>query len=215
MDFFEDMSTPEKLICTRATELKVPVNGVLELTPLCNMNCDMCYVRLSPEELNKQGRLRTVEEWLALAEEMQEVGVMFILLTGGEPLLYPGFKKLYLKLKKMGMILTINTNGTLLDEEWADFFAENIPRRINITLYGPDRETYDKLCHYPDGFDRAIHAIKLLKDRGVSVKINGSLTSANRKDREALVHLADELDTYMKIDTYMYPASRERKMPFN
>ena len=36
----------------------------------------------------------------------------------------------------MGMILTINTNGTLIDETWADFFAQHPPRRINITLYG-------------------------------------------------------------------------------
>ena len=42
---------------------------------------------------------------------------------GGGPLLVPGFKELYLALKAEGMVLTLNTNGTLLDEPWADFFA--------------------------------------------------------------------------------------------
>lgn len=46
----------------------------------------------------------------------------------------PGFKELYLALKAEGMVLTLNTNGTLLDEQWADFFTRHKPRRVNITL---------------------------------------------------------------------------------
>ena len=76
------------------------------------------------------------------------------LLTGGEPLLFPGFKELYIELQKMGMILTINTNGTLIDEEWADFFQKYKPRRMNITLYGADDQAYEQLCHYPGGFQK-------------------------------------------------------------
>lgn len=90
-----------------------------------------------------------MEEWIDLAKQMADAGVLFLLLTGGEPLLFPGFKKLYMELKNLGMILTINTNGTLIDEEWADFFAKNRPRRINITLYGSDDTAYETLCHYP------------------------------------------------------------------
>lgn len=56
-----------------------------------------------------------------------KAGTLFLLLTGGEPLLFPDFKTLYLELRNMGMILTINTNGTLLGESWADFFAEYRP----------------------------------------------------------------------------------------
>ena len=65
----------------------------------------------------------------------------------------------------MGMILTINTNGTLLGESWADFFAEYRPRRINITLYGADAASYNRLCHYPQGFDQTVRAIRLLRER--------------------------------------------------
>ena len=64
----------------------------------------------------------------------------------------------------MGMILTLNTNGTLINEEWAEFFAKNKPRRINITLYGSKNETYENLCHMKDGFDKTIRGIELLKN---------------------------------------------------
>lgn len=215
MESLEDLSYPEKRLCEKATALNIPINGTFELTPLCNMNCDMCFVRLNADEMHKQGRLRTVDEWLRVANEMKNEGVIFILLTGGEPLLYPDFKKLYLELRKMGMIVTINTNGTLIDEEWADFFAQNLPRRINITLYGTSRDQYTHLCHYSDGYEKALHAIQLLNKRNVPVKMNGSLTAINKENRFELVELAKSMNTYLKIDTYMYPVERERNKPFN
>ena len=128
------------------------------------MNCDMCYVRLSPSEMELKAA-SALEEWLHVAEEMKMLELCFCCFTGGEPLLYPEFKQLYLKLKDMGFVITINTNGTLIDEAWADFFGEYKPRRINITLYGADNQAYRELCHYPGGFDKVMHAVKLLKER--------------------------------------------------
>lgn len=151
MEPLEGATTVERMLLAQAKRSCTPANGSIELLPLCNMNCDMCYVRLSREEMECQGRMRTAEEWLEIGRQMKKAGVLFLLLTGGEPFLYPDFKRLYLGLKQMGMILTINTNGTLIDEELADFFAKNKPRRINITLYGTDEETYINLCHYPKG----------------------------------------------------------------
>lgn len=210
-----EIDTLEKYLIGNAYAQGVPISGSLELLPLCNMNCDMCYVRLSRSEMEQQGRLRTPEEWLDIGEQMQQSGVLFLQLTGGEPLLYSGFKEVYLGLKKMGLILTLNTNGTLLDETWADFFAQNPPRRINITLYGTDSSAYQQLCHYTPGFDSAIRAIQLLKERGIDVKINGSLVKANLQDAKKLLDIAEKLDVPINIDTYMYPATRERNKPFN
>nr|WP_294495608.1 radical SAM protein [uncultured Mediterraneibacter sp.] len=210
MEELEYNGNVEQYLCEKATINHVPINAILELTPLCNMNCDMCFVRLSQEEMKQKGRLRSTEEWISLGKEMQKAGTMFVLLTGGEPLLYPGFKEIYVALKKMGMILTLNTNGTLIDERWADFFAKYLPRRINITLYGKDEDTYGELCHYPDGYKKALNAIKLLQERKIDVKINGSITPANVNDIDALTAIADKTGAVWKFDTYMYPASRER-----
>lgn len=207
--------TFEKYLNEKAFQTHTPLNACLELLPLCNMNCDMCFVRLSPEEMAEQGHLRTGKEWIALAEQMQKAGTLFVSLTGGEPLLYPDFKEVYLGLRSLGMIITINTNGTLIDEKWADFFAKNKPRRINITLYGADDEAYRKLCHYPNGFEKTLRGIWLLRTHGIDVKINGSIVKANHNDLRALVDFAKKLDTAVVIETYMMPATRERTQPYN
>lgn len=215
MEALEGATALEKSLLNQAALKRVPINGVLELLPLCNMNCDMCYVRLSREEMEKQGRLRTADEWLEIAKEMQKQGLLFLLLTGGEPLLYPGFKYLYTELQKLGIILTVNSNGTLINEEWAEFFGKHRPRRINITLYGADEKAYQELCHYPEGFGKTINAIRLLRAQGVDVKISGSLTKLNGKDVERMVAIGNDLDVPVRIDTYMMPAVRERNKPYN
>ena len=215
MEPIEGFSTVERMLLNEASKNKIPMNGSLELLPLCNMNCDMCYVRLSREEMEAQGRLRTADEWLMVASQMQKAGVLFLLLTGGEPFLFPEFRKLYLGLKKLGMILTINTNGTLIDEELAEFLGQNKPRRVNVTLYGSDDSAYQDLCHYPGGFDKALKGIQLLKQYGVDVKVSSSLTKTNQGDMEDIINLGNKLDIPVRVDTYMLPATRERNKPYN
>lgn len=215
MEPLDSATTVERQILARAGRTRTPANGSIELLPLCNMNCDMCYVRLSREEMERQGRLRTADEWLEVGRQMKEAGVLFLLLTGGEPFLYPEFRRLYLGLREMGMILTINTNGTLIDEDLAEFFGKHKPRRVNITLYGTDEETYERLCHYPGGYEKTLRGIRLLREQGVDVKVGGSLTRANRADLDKLLNMEKELGVPVRVDTYMMPATRERKMPYN
>ena len=215
MEPLEGATTVERMLLDQAKRTRTPANGSIELLPLCNMNCDMCYVRLSREEMEAKGRLRTADEWLEIGRQMKDVGVLFLLLTGGEPFLYPDFRRLYLELRKMGMIITINTNGTLIDEDLAEFFGKYKPRRVNITLYGTDEETYDKLCHYPGGYEKTLRGIRLLREQGVDVKVGGSLARANQDDLDKLLDIGEELDIPVRVDTYMMPATRERDLPYN
>ena len=209
-----ETNTIEKTMLRRASAAQRPITGTLELLPICNMNCDMCYIRLSRTEMEKKGRMRTADEWISMGEEMERAGVLFLLLTGGEPLLFPDFRRLYLSLRERWIILTVNTNGTLIDADWAAFFGENKPRRINITLYGADDRAYETLCHYPGGFEKTVQGIRLLKERGVDVKINGSVTKSNRNDMEKIYSIGRELGAPVHMDTYMLPGIHERKLPF-
>lgn len=193
----------------------IPAYGILELSPLCNMNCRMCYVRLSVAEQQEIAPLLTVSQWLDIAGQLRNAGTVFLLLTGGEPLLYPGFRELYLALRKMGFIVSVNTNGTLINEDWADFFGNNKPRRLNISLYGASEETYRTLCNYPEGFSKVIRAVRMLRERDVLVKLSGSIAAANHADAEKIIAIGKSLQVPVKLDPYMVPAERERPLPFS
>lgn len=186
-----------------------PFSGTIELTPMCNMQCNMCYVRQSGEEFHKAGKkLRSVEEWISLAEQMKEQEILLLLLTGGEPLTYPGFRELYTELIKMGFVISINTNGTLIDEDTAEWFAKNPPHRFNVTLYGAEDSTYERLCHYPEGYTKATRAIELLQDHGMNVKLNCSVTPDNVCDLEKIVDYSKERKLVLQAVSYMFPPLR-------
>lgn len=210
MLMIDNLTSIEENLCNWATLKKQPIGGSLELLPLCNMNCDMCYVRLSPEQVKRKGAILSGKEWISLAEQMKESGVLFLLLTGGEPFLHPDFQEIYLHFYKMGMVLTINTNGTLITKELAEFLGKYRPRRVNVTLYGGSDETYEKLCHNPNGLTQTLNGIKLLQKYNVDVKLNGSLVKGNCQDIDNIIRISNELGLYLKVDTYMYPVSRER-----
>ncbi len=66
-------------------------------------------------------------------------------LTGGECLTYPGFDELYLYLQSLGCQVMVMTNGVLLDEERIRFFLDHPPALIQVTLYGPGEDAYERV----------------------------------------------------------------------
>ncbi len=153
--------------------------------------------------------MRTADEWLKVAKEAADMGCLFLLLTGGEPLLHPEFKQIYRGLQELGIYLTVNTNGTLIDEEMADFFASNLPRRLNITLYGAGRETYQRLCQNGAAYDQVMNGIRLLKERNVPIKLNATLTQFSIGDFQAIMDVADGLELPIEIPYYLFPQARK------
>lgn len=208
MDLFDGITSQEQWIVQKATALNLPIGGTMELLPLCNMDCKMCYVRMSKAEMDRQGRLLTCGEWLDIARKAKEAGVLFLLLTGGEPLMYPDFRRLYTELTEMGFIITINTNGTLIDEEWADFFAQRPCRRMNITLYGKDDETYGRLCRNPRGFTQVMNAAALLRQRNIPFRFTFSCTPDNLDQLPGLYELTRSMDIHFVSSSYMFPPAR-------
>ena len=188
-----------------------PVSGTFELTPRCNMNCRMCYIRMSEEEMRARGREYTAREWIDLGKICAKRGMLFLLLTGGEPFLRKDFRYIYTELKKLGLLISINTNGTMIDAETVEWLKEDPPTRINITLYGGGNETYKKLCGHPTGYDAATRAIEMLQEAGIYVNINASFTRYNIKDLEQILEFGKSHDIKVNAATYMFPPVRSAR----
>ena len=193
----------------RADVAGIPLSGTFELTPMCSMACRMCYVRMTAEEVEASGkRLRTAEEWLQLAEQIRKRGTLLLLLTGGEPFTYPHFRELYEALRAMGFVISINTNATLITEETVAWLKENPPQRMNITLYGSSDETYARLCGHPTGHTVVTNAIRMLREAGILVKLNCSVTPENVCDLEEIIRYSDENKLILQATSYMFPPLR-------
>ncbi len=211
MDLLSDANPVEKRLVEKSNRFKIPISTAFELSPVCNLNCDMCYVRLSKQETIKRGGYLDMFFWLRLAEEFKREGTLFVLLTGGEPLLYPHFQELYRKLHEMGFILSLNTNATIMTGEIADMLAAHRPRIVHLTLYGASNKTYENLCHIKNGHTRAYRGFKLLQERGINIRINLTQTTKNQEDYETLLELAEETHTYALAANYISVYSNPTK----
>lgn len=198
-----------KFLNQKASKSKIPLSGTFELSPCCNMDCKMCYVRKSRQEVEAAGGEINADAWIEMGRQCRDAGMLFLLLTGGEPFLYKDFKRVYIELIKMGFVISINSNGTLINEETVEWLKKYPPTRINMTLYGASNETYNRLCGNPKGFDQTIKAVKLLKDAGISVKFNASMTPENIDDLDQMYEIAKDLNVYIQASVYMFPPVRK------
>lgn len=194
---------------TKASRLRIPLSGTFELSPVCNFSCRMCYVRKSREEVQSSPRKQmTLDDWRTVAREAGKAGMLEVLLTGGEPLLWPDFWTLYEELVDLGFLVSINTNGSLIDEAAIRRFRQRPPRKISITLYGAGDETYKRLCGVSGVFSKVDGAIRGLADAGVAVRLNCSLTPENADDLDWIVDYAARYKIPLSVATYMFPPVR-------
>lgn len=176
-----------------ARENNIPLNMTFELTPLCNFNCVMCYVHLNEKDAKQQGRILTADEWLEIARQAKDMGTLELSLTGGEPFVHPEFWKIYAQLNRMGFLITILSNGSLIDEAVIEKFREyGMPYRVKLTIYGASNETYLKTCGSADGFTRVSRAIDLLRKEQVPLLLTSTIVKENADDLQKIYAFARE-----------------------
>lgn len=175
-----------------AIKNRLPFYSTIELTPLCNFRCPMCYVRLDPAAMQKQGRPLTAAQWLEITRQLAELGMLEVNISGGEPLTRPDFWEIYEGIIGQGIYPSIFTNGALIDERVIERLLRNPPRGIKLSLYGGCNETYATMCGDPHGFDKVSHAIDLIRDSGIPFKVTTTLTRQNRQDEPLLRTFAAE-----------------------
>ncbi|MBQ8813362.1 MAG: radical SAM protein [Lachnospiraceae bacterium] len=192
---------------SKGRKLGLPIAGNFELTARCNFNCPMCYVHMTEEQVRAAGKELTAEQWISIAREARDRGMIFVLLTGGEPLMRRDFFEIYRGMKKLGLLISINSNGFLLQGEILERFLQDPPARFNISLYGGSDETYEQMCGRP-AYQQVKENIRRLRAAGVEVTVNLSITPYNRQDLAQIYADAVELDVNVKSSSYMYPQVR-------
>jgi radical SAM protein with 4Fe4S-binding SPASM domain len=180
----------------RAAAVRQPFNGSFEITSRCNLRCGMCYIRPLAEEPQDNSRVPEKElsaaEWVSLAEDAVAHGMVFLLLTGGEPLLRADFFEIYEPIRALGLNLILFTNGTLVNREIAGRLAQAPPNRLEITLYGASAATYEAVTGVPGSHGRCLTGIENLRTAGVPFSVKTTLNRHNIDELGAMERMARE-----------------------
>lgn len=183
---------------------KIPTSGLLELTPRCTLNCKMCFIHLTKEQMGEQKEL-TTDQWIRIIDEAVERGMYWALLTGGECMLHEGFWEIYEHLRESGVMVAVNTNGLLLTDETIARFRENPPAVIRITLYGSDEESYER-CTGARVYGRIMDNIRRLMQAGLRPRLALTISRYNAENAVSILQIGKDLGINVNYDMDLFEA---------
>ena len=196
----------------KITAQRIPFSGSLALTHRCNLNCLHCYARedgsAAPAEL-------TTKQWQGIIGEIRDAGCLYLLLTGGEPLLRDDFHEIYATARRGGFLVTVFSNGTLLSERVISLFREMPPRLVEISLYGATAATHDRVTGLPGSFAQARKGIERMAAQGIRVGLKSVMMTLNIDEFPALQELARGMGAAFRMDPAIFPSLAGDRSPLD
>lgn len=175
--------------------MRYPLTSLyLYLTDRCNLNCGHCWISpdFTPVPNSEEPADPSVSELLNFVDQARPLGLNRVKLTGGEPMLYPGFFDLVESLSSRGIGLDLETNATLIGPQEAENLARTTAL-VSVSLDGASSETHDSIRGVKGAFTRSISALRELAKHGATTQVIMTLTRTNICEIGPIIRLAGEL----------------------
>lgn len=174
---------------------------VLELTHLCNYDCFFCYNDRIPRDA-----ALTLEAYSELLQQLADMAVLDLTLTGGEPLVHPDFFAIGGRARELGFVVRIKSNGHLIRGEVARRLVDEVaPYQIDLSLHGATAATHDRQTRRPGSFDQLLMNIDEMRRLGLRLNLTCTLTAWNEHEIEAMFELTDRLGLRVNFNASVSP----------
>lgn len=162
-----------RVIKVRYQDFTSPLDTVyLELTKRCNSNCIHCYASspsFSKNSINKNEIF--TDDWKRVIDKLDEIGVINICFTGGEPFIHKDFIDILKYTNSKGLEIGIFTNGTLINSYDNSILLELQPKFIAVSLYSHIPKIYSKITGI-DKCEIVLNNLKELKSNKLPAIVN-------------------------------------------
>ncbi len=182
---------------------RIPASGSLNLTHRCNLRCRHCY--LGDERSGAGARELPTDRWLSLLGEIAGAGCLELLISGGEPLLRPDFATIYRRARELGMVVTVFTNGTLVDPSTVGLFRDLPPHAVEVSLYGATEATCERVTGVAGALARCSRGLDLLLGGGIRVTLKTVVLRENVHEIGAMRAIARSLGVPFRVDPALTP----------
>ena len=190
----------------KASQQRIPVSGMLELTSRCNLRCAHCYLGDQQQQHKKRSMEMTTEQVMGVIDEMVAAGCMFLTITGGDPMMRKDFPEIYTHAKKSGLLTSVFCDGILVTKKIIELFKRWPPNEVEISLYGATRATYEKITRVPGSYEKCLRGIRSLLDNGIITKLKTVHMSLNSHEMEAMERMAkEEFGVPFRFDAAIFP----------
>jgi len=203
--YLEEVKLPDFHFWKEIEEKRIPLSAEIELTERCNHNCLHCYINLPANDEETKKRELSFEEIRSTVDEAVEMGCLWWLITGGEPLLREDFQDIYLYLKKNGLLVSVFTNATLITPELVSLFRRYPPRDLEITVYGVTQKTYERVTRTPGSFEACRRGMNLLQEGDVPRTLKAMALRSNVGELEAIKDFCKPISKgHFRFDPFLH-----------
>lgn len=196
--------------------IRNPLTGHVELTYRCPLKCRHCYC-IGSEDKEKE---LTTHEWKKILDTIHAEGCLWLIFTGGDPLIRNEFSEIYFYAKSKGFIITVFTSGQILTDEILNLLTESPPFSIEITLNGITKEVYEKITGVKDSFPVVIKNIERLVERKLPLNLKTNCLKENMHQvgqikafTETLLGNPSENKHFFTYDVMIYPRLTGNQKP--
>jgi len=170
----------------------VPITVELDITNACNFACIHCSRNSKPKEKANSNDELSTKELLSIVDQCAQIGVVELILMGGEPMTHPDFFKLVRYAKEKGIRdVRTSTNAWNIDERVARALSEYFDN-IQISIHGASSSTHDSVVNKKGAWRQAKRAIKILKKYNLKVNVSFTVMRENVDDISKMPYLAKE-----------------------
>jgi radical SAM protein with 4Fe4S-binding SPASM domain len=183
-----------------AVRERIPLNGSIAMSHRCQLRCVHCYLgeeRYIPPKA--AGELPT-SFWLDVVDQLTEAGCLNLLMSGGEVFLRRDFSEVYEHAMRRGLLVTVFTNGNMIDDRVVTLFTEWPPQLVEVSLYGATAEVYDKVTGMPGSYARCMQGIDRLQAAGVTLGLKTVILRDNHFEVARMREMARERGVGFRVD---------------
>jgi radical SAM protein with 4Fe4S-binding SPASM domain len=191
------------------TEKYVPLVLSWNVTRKCNLKCSHCYINASPSEYTDE---LTTEEGKRLIDQICEVSHPLLILSGGEPILRKDIYELIEYGAKKGLRMGLGSNGTLINDFVAKKLKQSGISTVSISIDSHIPENHDDFRGVKGSWRKAVGAIQALRENGVLVQVNTTLTQQNYDEIDDIMSLAEKLGVENFHLFFLVPTGRGKKI---
>ncbi len=157
----------------------IPPFLIASITSKCNLHCEGCYSRCNHATVDSEPvNQLTDEEWAGIFDEADDLGISFILLAGGEPMLRRGV--IDAAGKKKNILFPVFTNGTFMDERYFDLFDAS--RNLIPIMSIEGKKALTDARRGAGVYDRLIQNMDELNKRGLIFGASVTVTKENIRE---------------------------------
>ncbi|MEU6709573.1 radical SAM protein [Streptomyces wuyuanensis] len=176
------------------------VRASYEINKGCDYDCPHCFLG------QKKFEGITAQQKLRLLEIMRDAGVVWLQITGGEPLIDRHFPLVYQSAQDLGMMVAISSNGSQLHKPAIlDLLTRHRPYRLTLSVYGATAETYDGFTRNRGAFERFSRGLAAAQNNGLPVRLNVIVGEHNAHELEEMKALAQRHGFPHQVYTNMSP----------